>query len=114
MSQYAGSDPVPTVPVDAVGPGAVLLDVREQDEWDAGHAPDAVHLPATELMARYGEVPADTEVHVICRTGGRSARVAAWLNEAGFDAVNVAGGMAAWVEAGRPIVADGEGEPRVI
>ncbi|UER55485.1 rhodanese-like domain-containing protein [Kineosporiaceae bacterium SCSIO 59966] len=105
---------IPTARVDEVGPGTVLLDVRERDEWDAGHAPGAIHLPATELMARYGEVPADTEVHVICRTGGRSARVAEWLNDVGFDAVNVAGGMAAWVEAGRPIVAEGDREPRVI
>ena len=105
---------VPTVTVDEVGPQAVLLDVREQHEWDAGHAPEAVHLPATELMARYGEVPADAEVHVICRTGGRSARVAQWLNQVGFDAVNVAGGMSAWVDAGRPLVAEASGEPRVL
>jgi rhodanese-related sulfurtransferase len=105
---------VPTVSVDQVGPDAVLLDVREDDEWAAGHAENAQHLPATQLMARYGEVPMDEPVHVICRTGGRSARVTAWLNENGFDAVNVAGGMAAWTESGRPMVSeDGEG-PRVI
>lgn len=105
---------VPTVRVADVGPDAVLLDVREDDEWAAGHAEHAQHLPATQLMARYGEVPADTEVHVICRTGGRSARVAAWLNDNGFDAVNVAGGMSAWVDAGRPIVSESGEEPRII
>jgi rhodanese-related sulfurtransferase len=105
---------VPTAAVDEVGPEAVLLDVREDDEWAAGHAPDAVHLPATQLMARYGEVPADREVHVICRTGGRSARVTQWLNDSGFDAVNVAGGMSAWVAVGRPIVSEDGREPRVL
>ena len=105
---------VPTVSVDEVGPDAVLLDVREDDEWAAGHAETAQHVPATELMARYGEIPADAPVHVICRTGGRSARVTAWLNENGFDAVNVAGGMSAWTEAGRPMVSETGQEPRVI
>jgi rhodanese-related sulfurtransferase len=104
---------VPTVRVDEIDPDAVLLDVREDDEWAAGHAEGAVHVPASELMARYGEVPADREVHVICRTGGRSMRVTQWLNQNGYDAVNVAGGMSAWVETGRPIVGDGTGEPYI-
>jgi rhodanese-related sulfurtransferase len=105
---------VPAVPVEDVGPQTVLLDVREQDEWDAGHAPGAQHLPATELMARYGEVPVDCEVHVICRTGRRSAAVAQWLNQEGFEAVNVVGGMDAWVQAGRPLVAENGQTPRVL
>jgi rhodanese-related sulfurtransferase len=104
---------VPTVRVDELGADDVLLDVREDDEWAAGHAEGAIHVPASELMARYGEVPADQEVHVICRTGGRSRRVTQWLNQNGFDAVNVAGGMSAWVDAGRPIVGDEGGEPYI-
>jgi rhodanese-related sulfurtransferase len=112
--QEATMSDVPTVRVAELGPQVTLLDVREDDEWAAGHAEGAQHLPATQLMVCYGEVPADREVHVICRTGGRSARVAAWLNENGFDAVNVAGGMSAWIEAGRPIVADGDEEPRIL
>ena len=105
---------IPTASVEEVRPDALLLDVREDDEWAAGHADGAQHLPATQLMARYGEVPADTPVHVICRTGGRSARVTAWLNENGFDAVNVAGGMSSWSEAGRPMVSENGEEPRVL
>ena len=105
---------VPTARVDELGPDVTLIDVREEDEWVAGHAEGAQHLPATQLMARYGEVPTDREVHVICRTGGRSARVTAWLNDNGFEAVNVAGGMSAWVDAGRPLVAEGSEEPRVL
>ncbi|GGM10741.1 rhodanese-like domain-containing protein [Nakamurella endophytica] len=86
---------------------AVLLDVREDDEWVAGHAPGAVHLPMTELAGRLDEVPDGSPVYVVCRSGGRSARVTEYLNGNGWDAVNVAGGMTAWAAAGRPLVADG-------
>jgi rhodanese-related sulfurtransferase len=105
---------VPTVRVAELGPDVTLLDVREDDEWAAGHAEGAQHLPATQVLSRYGEVPADRAVHVICRTGGRSVRVTEWLNENGFDAVNVAGGMSAWIDAGRPIVAEGPEQPRIL
>jgi rhodanese-related sulfurtransferase len=105
---------VPTVPARDVPDDAVLVDVREDDEWQAGHAPGARHVPVTQLMERYGEVPLDTEVHVVCRTGGRSARAVAWLNGQGFEAVNVGGGMDAWLEAGRPVVSENGEEPRVL
>jgi rhodanese-related sulfurtransferase len=104
---------IPTVRVDELPAYATLVDVREVDEWDAGHAEGALHVPATEFLTRYGEIPPDDEVHIICRTGGRSARVTEWLNQNGFDAVNVAGGMDAWVEAGRPIVSETGAEPHV-
>ncbi|WP_410562579.1 rhodanese-like domain-containing protein [Amycolatopsis sp. cmx-4-61] len=98
--------------------GLVLLDVREDDEWAAGHAPGAVHIPMGELPARVGELadlPDDQPIHVICRSGGRSARAAAWLNQSGWDAVNVAGGMGAWQREGRPMVGEHPGiEPEVI
>ncbi len=87
---------------------AVLLDVREDDEWQAGHVDGALHIPLGDLMARSGEVPSDAEVVVTCRGGGRSSRAVAWLNENGFDAVNLSGGMGAWQDAGRPLV-DGRG-----
>ncbi|HET6504994.1 MAG TPA: rhodanese-like domain-containing protein [Amycolatopsis sp.] len=89
--------------------GISLLDVREQDEWTAGHAPEALHIPLGELPARVGELgalPDDRPVYVICRSGGRSARAAAWLNASGWDAVNVAGGMKSWQVEGRPVVGD--------
>ncbi|MFF0144564.1 rhodanese-related sulfurtransferase [Amycolatopsis sulphurea] len=89
--------------------GLVLLDVREDDEWAAGHAPAALHIPLGELPSRVGELdklPEDQPVYVICRSGGRSARAAAWLNATGWDAVNVAGGMGAWAREGRHMVAE--------
>lgn len=105
--------------VDFVDPADVpdeaqLIDVREQDEWDAGHAPTAQHLPASELIARLGELPEDGDLYLICRTGGRSAQAAMWLNHNGYDAISVRGGMDEWFEAGLPIVSDGEGDPYVM
>jgi rhodanese-related sulfurtransferase len=85
--------------------GALLLDVREADEWDAGHAPDAQWIPVGDLQARMGELPADGPIVAICRSGGRSRAVAEALVAAGFDVVNVDGGMRAWVVDDFPIVA---------
>lgn len=103
----------PEVPAAAVPAEAWLLDVREPDEWAAGHAPDATHIPMGELGARTGELPVDQEIYVICRSGARSARVAQALNGAGWRAVNVAGGMQDWAAAGRPMAADAGTEPFV-
>ena len=107
----------PSIPEATIGDvprDAVLLDVREADEWAAGRAPGAVHLPMTELAERLDELPYGDPIYVICRSGGRSARVTAYLNSQGWDSVNVAGGMGGWVAAGRPIVADGDAAPQVI
>ncbi|HKS48090.1 MAG TPA: rhodanese-like domain-containing protein [Amycolatopsis sp.] len=92
--------------------GISLLDVREPDEWVAGHVPGAVHIPLGELPGRVGELsrfPDDKPVYVICRSGGRSARATAWLNASGWDAVNVAGGMKSWHVEGRPVVSEQAG-----
>lgn len=95
--------------------GVMLLDVREDEEWVAGHAPNAVHIPLSELVKRLGEVPKDGDVYVICRTGGRSARVTEYLNNNGWTAANVDGGMWAWSAAGRPLVCERAGaEPGII
>ena len=81
--------------------GALLLDVREQDEWDAGHAPGAVHVPMSELQERYTELPERTATLVICRSGGRSDAVAHALARIGrTGCANVSGGMQAWKSAG--------------
>jgi len=95
----ADLDPSAPIP-----PGTLLIDVRELGEWDEGHAPDAVHLPLGELTARAGELPKTGRLLVVCHSGTRSARATAWLNGAGFDAVNLDGGMAAWARAGLPVV----------
>ncbi|MFI1164641.1 rhodanese-like domain-containing protein [Streptomyces sp. NPDC020801] len=85
---------------------AVLLDVREQAEWNAGHAPGAVHVPLSRLAA--GAALPST-VHgralvVICRSGNRSQRATQLLAERGAEAVDVKGGMNAWAAAGHPVV----------
>lgn len=105
---YTDEVPLPEVSVEEamvlVADGALLLDVREQGEWDAVHAPLAVLLPMSEIQSRVDEVPDDRTVYVICHSGGRSARVAAFLETTGRDAVNVAGGMLAWQAAGGDVV----------
>jgi rhodanese-related sulfurtransferase len=110
---------VPSVPVsevaDELPEGFLLLDVRENDEWTAGHAPAAVHIPMSEISGRLGELPQDDNLFVICRSGGRSARVTAYLNANGWDAVNVDGGMRTWADTGRPLVGETPGaSPEVI
>ncbi|HEY6424796.1 MAG TPA: rhodanese-like domain-containing protein [Pseudonocardiaceae bacterium] len=80
---------------------AVLLDVREQHEWDAGHAAAAVHMPIGELDA--AALPHGTQIVTTCRSGGRGARAAAMLLEAGLPARNLAGGMRSWQDAGLPL-----------
>ncbi len=88
-----------------VDSGAYLIDVREQDEWDAGHAPAAHLVPMSRLNELIGEVPQETPVLIVCHSGGRSLRVTRALRDAGYDATNVIGGMTAWAEAGGEVVA---------
>jgi rhodanese-related sulfurtransferase len=106
---------VPSVIPTDVRPGAYLLDVREPDEWVAGHAPDAHHLPMMEIPARMAEVPHDTEVVVVCRSGGRSAQVVSYLMGNGWDNVrNLDGGMQSWAAAGREVVSENGQPARVL
>jgi rhodanese-related sulfurtransferase len=93
--------------------GGVLLDVREPEEWDAGHAPDATWIPMGALDARVGEIPRERRIVTVCRSGARSERVTQALVQRGYDAVNLAGGMQAWEADGRPVVTDA-GEPGVV
>ncbi len=102
--------PLPPVDVRSVPPDDVLLDVREPHEWVAGHAPGAVHVPMSQLVERLGELPTDRPLSVICHLGGRSAQVAAYLAQRGYDARNVDGGMDAWERVGLPVVTD-DGRP---
>ncbi len=84
--------------------GAPVIDVREPDEYIAGHVPGAVLIPLGEVPERAAEVPADRTVYLICAKGGRSMRAAEHLAGLGRDVVNVAGGTTAWIEAGHPTV----------
>jgi rhodanese-related sulfurtransferase len=114
------SDPTPVVDIDPPAArqllegGAFLLDVREDDEWDAGHAPEAVHVAMGVVNDRLAEIPADRTVVCICRVGGRSGAVAAALAGAGYDVRNVDGGMLAWEATGFPVVSRGGDAGRVI
>lgn len=106
-------DGVPQIQVTALptefGAGAVLLDVREDDEWQQGHAPGAVHIPMGDIPARMGELDTEPELYVICHSGGRSHRVCEYLQRNGYDAMNVDGGMLAWAQAGRPMISPSGG-----
>ncbi|HJA61022.1 MAG TPA: rhodanese-like domain-containing protein [Candidatus Brevibacterium intestinavium] len=103
-----------TVTVNDIPEGATIVDVREDDEWEAGHIEGAYHVPLGELPARLDDLPLDDDMYVICRTGGRSNRAVAWLNQNGFDAFDVQGGMGSWnLDNGKPIVSETGEEPWV-
>ncbi len=108
---------VPTMIATDVPTDAVLLDVREDDEWVAGHIDGAHHIPMGELPGRVGDVveltDASPQLVVVCRSGVRSAHVVAWLTRLGVDAVNLDGGLEAWTSARRPLVSETGGEPFV-
>ncbi|MCM2412978.1 MULTISPECIES: rhodanese-like domain-containing protein [unclassified Streptomyces] len=109
--------PLPTVDVAAVPADGFVLDVREADEWAAGHVDGAVHIPMSDFVGRFGELTEAAEdgrrVYVMCRVGGRSAQVTQYLVQQGIDAVNIDGGMLAWDGAGRPMVTD-NGNPAFV
>ena len=109
---------VPTIEVaqvpDPIPAGVTVLDVREPIEWHHGHIEGAVHVPLTEVPGRVDELPTDQQLLVVCKVGGRSSQATAFLREKGFEAINLAGGMIDWAEAGRPMVADADGPPLVV
>jgi len=90
-----------------------LLDVREDDEWSAGHIEGAVHLPMGQLADRRDELADDRPIVAVCRSGARSGQVTAALQRAGYEAHNLEGGMQAWAAADLPFVAEGDAPPRV-
>jgi rhodanese-related sulfurtransferase len=96
----------PEEAVALVANGTLLVDVRERDEWDAGHAPDARLIPLSELQGRVAELPEDARFLVVCHAGSRSMRATAFLRAEGLDAVNVTGGMVAWVQSGGALTAN--------
>jgi rhodanese-related sulfurtransferase len=80
-----------------------LLDVREPYEFKEGHIPGARLLPLGELESRLNELPVDREILVICRSGNRSGAATRQLIRAGYQAVNLNGGMIGWQRAGYPV-----------
>lgn len=111
----AGTDPHQESPVDVPeiditeavtrrAEGVPIIDVREPDEYREGHAPGARLIPLGTVADRIGEVPDSGPVMIICKSGGRSKQAAEVLRAAGIDAINVAGGTMAWIEAGHHVV----------
>jgi rhodanese-related sulfurtransferase len=100
---------VPEIDVDqlehARAGGASILDVREPHEWDEARIEGAAHIPLADVPERIDEIPEDGPVYVICAGGGRSRRAAEYLMKQGLDAHNVAGGMVAWLDSGKPTIA---------
>lgn len=93
-----------------IAEGALLLDVREPHEWQAGHAPKAKHMALGVVGHRQSELPKDRTIVTVCRSGRRSDTAAKQLRAAGFTVLNLSGGMQAWAAAGLPVVAKG-GKP---
>jgi rhodanese-related sulfurtransferase len=99
---------VPEIDVDELASrreaGAVVIDVREVDEYEDGHVPGARLIPLGDVPDRIAEVPHDEPVLVICRSGARSQRAAEYMISQGIDATNIVGGTLAWMDAGQPVV----------
>jgi len=111
------SNAIPTVAVggvpDPLPTGLNVLDVREPVEWRAGHIAGAQHVPLGQLVARLGELP-EGQTLVVCKVGARSARAVAYLQQQGYDAVNLDGGMLDWQAAGRLMVSETGAPPQVL
>ncbi len=80
-----------------------IIDVREPNEYAAGHVPGSVLIPMGQLSDRSEEIDKASPVFVICASGNRSRAMTDLLRAAGFDAATVAGGTEAWVRSGRPV-----------
>lgn len=91
----------------ALQSGAPLIDVREIHEYQAGHVAGALLVPLATVPSALGRFSSDRRSYVICRSGARSHRACEFLVDQGLDAVNVAGGMLAWISSGRDVV-DGD------
>lgn len=93
----------PSEAAQMIAGGALIVDVREEDEWAAGHVPGSIHVPLGEISNRHSELPRDARLVAVCRSGNRSGRATATLQRIGFTVVNLDGGMKAWKAAGLPM-----------
>jgi rhodanese-related sulfurtransferase len=98
---------VPAEAAEEIAGGALVVDVREPAEWDAGRISGAVLIPLGELGGRVSELPRDRRMVIVCRTGSRSGYAADALHEAGYDAANLRGGLFAWAAGSLPLEPDG-------
>lgn len=89
----------------ALQSGARLIDVREPDEYEAGHVSGAVLVPLASVPAAIHQFASHATTYVICKSGARSYRACEFLVDQGLDAVNVEGGTMAWIISGRSTVA---------
>lgn len=104
LSTLAASIDVDTANALQGNPNVFMLDVREPDEYAAGHIPGITLIPMGEVADRLSEIPTDQEVIVTCRSGNRSGQVVDFLREQGFTNVhNMEGGIVAWEAAGYPV-----------
>ncbi len=91
-----------------------LLDVRQDDEWTAGHIDGAQHIPLGELAARLSELPKERTIVAVCRSGVRSEAAVRGLRKLGYLAENLEGGVNAWDRAKFPLVDGSGGRGRVL
>jgi rhodanese-related sulfurtransferase len=87
----------------AIAEGKFVVDVREDHEFEAGHVPNAHHIPLSTVADRTAELPQDEQIWLICQGGVRSMKAADYLLAQGFDVVSVAGGTGAWIAAGKDV-----------
>ena len=99
---------VPEIDIDEaarrIAAGTPVIDVREPDEYEDGHVPGAPLIPLAVVPDHVSDVPASGEVLIICKVGGRSRKAAEYLRGQGIDAINIAGGTLAWMDAGHRVV----------
>jgi rhodanese-related sulfurtransferase len=102
------SDSTPEISTDELAAvleqGATVVDVRETNEYVAGHVPGALHIPMGRLPSRVDELDMDAAVYVVCASGNRSATMTDFLTHTGFTAYSVAGGTSGWARSGRDVV----------
>lgn len=91
----------------------MVLDVREQEEWDAGHIDGSLHIPMDQVPERADQIPTDRMIACVCRSGSRSDLVARYLNREGRRAENLDGGLQAWRQGSNPLVTD-DGRPGTV
>jgi len=88
----------------ALDGGAKLIDVRETDEYTAGHIPSATSIPLSTITVDFERFRSATDLYIVCKSGGRSMRACEFLVDQGIvNVVNVVGGTMAWQTSGNEV-----------